>query len=57
MDSDYVCPWQQAYHGCSIHCRLAELQQRLEQELRGCSLSSLLGDDTDAPPVTEKKDP
>lgn len=57
MDSDYVCPWQQAYHGCGIHCRLAELQQRLEQELRGCSLSSLLGDDTDTPPVTEKKDP
>lgn len=57
MDPDYVCPWQQAYHGCSIHCQLAQIQQRLEQELRGYRLSSLLGDDTGTPPTDEKKDP
>lgn len=57
MDPDYVCPWQQTNHSCSIHCRLAEIQQRLEQELQSYSLDSLLRDDTDTPPVTEKKDP
>lgn len=57
MEPGYVCPWQQTNHSCSIHCRLAEIQQRLEQELRGYSLGSLLGDDTGTPPADEKKDP
>lgn len=57
MEPGYVCPWQQTYHGCSIHGRLAEIQQRLEQELRGYRLSSLLCDETGTPPATEKKDP
>lgn len=57
MEPGYVCPWQQTNHSCSIHCRLAEIQQRLEQELRGYRLSSLLGDDTGTPPTDEKKDP
>lgn len=57
MDPAYVCPWRQSNHSCTIHCRLAEIQQRLEEELQRYRLSSLLGEDTAPPPATEKKAP
>lgn len=42
MDPQYPCPWRAAHGGCSIHCRLAEVQRKLDQELRSHTLRELL---------------
>ena len=42
MDPQYPCPWRAAHGGCSIHCRLAEIQHKLDQELRAHTLGQLL---------------
>ena len=42
MDPQYPCPWRTAHGGCSIHCRLAEIQHKLDQELRAHTLGQLL---------------
>ena len=42
MDPQYPCPWRAAHGGCSIHCRLAEIQRKLDQELRAHSLLEIL---------------
>lgn len=42
MDPDYRCPWQARHGRCSVHCRLADIQRRLDRELRSHSLAQLL---------------
>ncbi len=38
----YLCEWQSENGKCSIHCTLAKIQQRLDEELRSYSLGMLL---------------
>ncbi len=40
--SGFRCPWAERNGGCGIHCRLALIQDRLNDELRAHSLMSLL---------------
>lgn len=42
MEGGYPCPWRAAHGGCSVHCRLEEIQQRLNQELNSHSLEEIL---------------
>lgn len=42
MAVDYVCSWRQAHGGCTIHCQLREIQQKLDQELQSHSLLQIL---------------
>lgn len=44
MDPGYRCPWRETHGGCSVHCKLAAIQGRLDGELRAHSLSSILND-------------
>ncbi len=38
----YICEWQSEHGTCNIHCTLAKIQQRLDEELRSYSLQTLL---------------
>lgn len=42
MDPNYQCAWQQENGSCTIRCRLAEIQETLDQELRRHSLGQIL---------------
>lgn len=42
MEPDHLCPWADQNGGCHIHTRLAQIQNRLEDDLRTHSLASLL---------------
>lgn len=42
MEDGYSCPWREARGGCSVHCRLADIQQRLNEELNAHSLEEIL---------------
>lgn len=42
MEPDYRCTWRAAHGSCSINCRLAEIQQRLNEELRRCYIEDIL---------------
>ena len=42
MDPDYRCSWRMQRGRCSVHCRLADIQRRLDRELRSHSLAQLL---------------
>jgi Rrf2 family protein len=42
MGRDYRCPWREAHQGCSIQCRLGEIQQELDQALKAHTLRELL---------------
>lgn len=42
MDPGYPCAWRAAHGGCSVHCHLAGIQQRLNEELRSHSLKEIL---------------
>lgn len=42
MDPDYRCSWRAAHDGCALHCHLARIQQRLNEELRTYSLQDVL---------------
>ncbi len=42
MDKEYDCPWQRAHGGCTIHCRLLEIQKKLNDELRAYNLYEFL---------------
>ena len=42
MDPGFTCPWRQQNGGCCVHNRLADIQQRMDDELRRCDLMSLL---------------
>lgn len=42
MEPEYHCTWCAAHGNCSYHCRLAEIQQRLNDELRSCYIEEIL---------------
>ena len=42
MDPAYHCPRKEKKGCCTIHCRLANVQQRLDDELRSYNLKSLI---------------
>lgn len=44
MEPGYPCTWRAARNGavCGVHCRLAQVQKRLDEELKAHSLAELL---------------
>ena len=44
MDPAYQCPWRSCHGGCTVHCKLAEIQNKLDEELRAHSLREILTD-------------
>ena len=38
------CPWRSCHGGCTVHCKLAEIQNKLDEELRAHSLQEILTD-------------
>lgn len=44
MDPQYHCLWRSSRGACSVHCKLLEIQEKLDRELRSYSLEDLLGE-------------
>lgn len=44
MDPEYHCPWRSEHGVCSVHCKLLQIQEKLDRELRAHSLADLLGE-------------
>ena len=44
MDPAYQCPWRSCHGGCTVHCKLAEIQNKLDEELRAHRLQEILTD-------------
>lgn len=44
METGYQCTWRAARNGavCGAHCRLAQVQQKLDEELKSHSLAEIL---------------
>lgn len=42
MEPDYQCSWRSSHGGCGVHCRLLEIQRKLDAELRSHSLREIL---------------
>lgn len=42
MKPDYQCPWRSSHGGCGVHCKLLEIQRKLDAELRSHSLREIL---------------
>lgn len=42
MDPEFQCDWRCAHGGCGVHCKLLEIQGRLDAELRANSLQDIL---------------
>ncbi len=42
MEPDYMCSWKENHGGCTIHCQLAAIQSKLDQELQAHSLWHIL---------------
>ena len=42
MEPDYQCSWRSSHGGCSVHCKLLEIQRALDAELRSHSLREIL---------------
>ena len=42
MDPDHQCPWRSSHGGCTLHCKLLEIQEKLDAELRSHSLEEIL---------------
>ena len=43
MQPEYLCTWQERHAEiCSLHCRLGEVQKKMDALLRDCSLYELL---------------
>ncbi len=40
METGYVCAWREENGNCSVHCRLCQIQDVLEKELRAHTLES-----------------
>lgn len=45
MDPAYHCPWRSEHGVCSVHCKLLQIQEKLDRELRAHSLADLLGEE------------
>ena len=43
MDPAYQCPWRSCHGGCTVHCKLAEIQNKLDEELRAQIKGSGIG--------------
>lgn len=43
-EGDYSCPWKEEHSGCSISCKLSDLQHRLDLELKNMTISSMMQD-------------
>lgn len=46
MEPGHNCPWRQAHGDCTVHCQLAKVQKRLDQELQAHTLESLISGDS-----------
>ena len=44
MDPQFQCMWRSRRGKCSVHCKLVEVQEKLNRELRSYSLESLLAE-------------
>ena len=44
MDPQFQCSWRSRQGRCSVHCKLMEIQDKLDRELRTYSLESLLAE-------------
>ena len=44
MEPDYQCPWRSSHGGCGVHCKLGEIQRKLDAELRTHTLQEILSD-------------
>ena len=44
MDPNYACAWRSCHGGCTVHCRLMDIQEKLDNELRSHSLQEILLD-------------
>ena len=42
MEPGYDCPWRSSHGGCTVHCKLLEIQEKLDAELRSHSLEEIL---------------
>ena len=42
MDPDYPCSWRSCHGGCGVHCKLLEIQKKLDTELQSHSLQEIL---------------
>lgn len=42
MNPEYHCDWRARHGRCPVHCRLAEIQKKLDLELESHSLAELL---------------
>ena len=44
MEPSYDCSWRSSHGGCGVHCRLLEIQRKLDAELRAHTLQEILSD-------------
>ena len=44
MEPDFQCPWRSSHGGCTVHCKLLEIQRKLDAELQSHSLQEILSD-------------
>ena len=44
MEPGYDCSWRSSHGGCGVHCRLLEIQRKLDAELRAHTLQEILSD-------------
>ena len=44
MASDHPCTWREAHGGCTVHCHLAAIQSKLDEELKSHTLADILGE-------------
>lgn len=43
----FHCSWQKTYKRCTVHCHLAEIQEKLEELLKSYTLEQILKDNED----------
>ena len=43
MDPTYSCPWRASHGGCTVHCHLTGIQEKLNAELKAHTLEDILG--------------
>ena len=43
MDPTYSCPWRASHGGCTVHCHLTVIQEKLNAELKAHTLEDILG--------------